>query len=175
MNLILDFLQNFLFEIIFVLIFSCGLSTLYITKVKNTINLKNVGINRIYKQGNNISHMNKAIQESCQIKVIAFMPFSFLFNNKELLVEKIKDGCNIKILVGKPGSLLLTELCQMERHTDNDISEQSQMIINILNGIKVYAGDDATDIIEVRTYNTEIRNPAIIHVKNDKSNNTLLI
>lgn len=166
MGLILEFLKSFLFEVIFVLIFSCGLFTLYITKVKNIINLKNVGINHIYKQGNNNTHMNKAIEESSQIKIIAFMPFSFIFNNKELLVKKIKEGCNIKFLIGKPDSLLLKEICQMERHSNNDISEQCPIVINLLNSIKFDAGNDATGTIEVRTYNTEIRNPAIICIKN---------
>lgn len=40
MDIILEFLKNFLNEIILTLIFSCGFITLFVTKVKNTINLK---------------------------------------------------------------------------------------------------------------------------------------
>jgi len=171
MNIIQNFFESLLFEIIFFFLFSSGLFALYLRKAKNSVNLKSIGIHHIHKKGQNIKNTINAINSSRQIKIIAFMPYSFIFDYKELLVKKIKDGCNIKFLVCSPNSLLLKELSQMERHVDNDISSQYDLLINLLQGIKADAGNEATGSIEVRMYNTEIRNPAIICIdeKNNKS------
>ena len=169
MDIIKIFFENLLFEIIFFFLFSGGLFALYLRKAKNSINLKSIGIHHIHKKGQNIKNTINAIKSSRQIKVIAIMPYSFIFDYKELLVKIIKEGCNIKFLVCAPKSLLLKELSQMERYANNDISKQYDLIINLLKSIKENAGAEATGSIEVRMYNTEIRNPAIICI--DENNN----
>ena len=167
MNWLKDFIENFIFEIIFVIVFSGGFFTLYITKIKNTINFKHVGINRVYKRGRDISNMQKAMRDARQIKLISFMPYNFLFAYKELIVQKIKEGCNMQILIGQKTSPVLVELCQIERHTDSDLVNQIPLVLNLLKGITKDAGHNAIGSIEVRTYNAEIRNPATICTKNN--------
>lgn len=83
----------------FLIIFSSGAIILYLKKIKNIINLKSLGINYIYKKGHNLKKTLKVIKKSRQIKIIAFMPYSFVFDYKEILIEQIKAGCNINILI----------------------------------------------------------------------------
>lgn len=171
MTVLEDFIRSFAYEIIFTIVFSSGIMAIFLSKIRNGINLKAVGINYIHKKGKDVKNMQKAIKTSRQIKIISFMPFSFVFDYKDMLVERIKDGCDIKMLVCNKESSLLKDICKIERNTYDDIANQFQPLINLITSIKSDAGDDSTGAIEVRTYNTEIRNPAIICV--DKEENIL--
>lgn len=165
--MITEFFKEFLFEIIFTIVLTSGVVTFHLTKLRKMINTKNVGINRVYKKGKDIKGMIKTIEKSNQVKMIAFMPYNFVFTHKSLLIQKVKDGCNIKILIGNEDSQLLKELCQIERGVEDDIAKEFVPLINLLKSIKNSAGDEATGTIEVRTYNTEIRNPGIICTRED--------
>ena len=168
MELILEFFKNFIFEIIYTIIFSSGVLIFFTRKMRRTIDAKSVGIKCIHKRGKDVKHLQNSVKKSKQIKMISFMPFYFVFDHKEQLVKKIREGCSIKFLVCNKDMPLLKDLCQIERHVDNDIANLFEQLINLLSSIKKDAGDDATGSIEVRTYNTEIRNPATICYEQDE-------
>lgn len=169
MDMITDFFKAFIYEIIFTLIISTGAVTFCFATLRNTINIKKLGIHRVHKEGKDINNMIKAIKKSRQIKIISFMPYNFVYDHKDKLVQKIKDGCNIKLLISNKDSLLLRELCQIKRNVDDDIAREFEPLINLLKNIKQEAGIDSTGMIEVRTYNTEIRNPSIICIGENES------
>lgn len=161
-------------EIIFGRLLDWFLSTKPFVMLSNLIYLNKAGIKRIHNQGKDLRSMIKAIEKAYVIKFIAFMPHSFVFDHKHLLVEKIKSGCHIRILVCEPSQLMLTELSRMENRADNDISNLFDSLLNLLKSIKKEAGKDALGSIELRTYNTEARNPATICIDHNGKKSAFL-
>lgn len=174
MSFFSSFLEDFFKEIIFTLFFSSGLMAVYIAKMRKALNETSIGITHVHKHGKDVKNLIKAMQSAREINIIAFVPFSFVFDNRELLTKKIKDGCMIRILLCQYDSPLLKEISQIERNSDYDIANQIDPLINMLKCIKNDAGVDSTGSIEVRAYYTEIRNPAIICVDADKCKSAFL-
>ncbi|MBQ3426125.1 MAG: hypothetical protein IJH37_03150 [Clostridia bacterium] len=170
MNIILELLKEFLLQIICTIV----LSSFLITKLHTTIRSKSIGIKNIHKRGMNVKNLEKSIKKASIIKVLAFMPYYFTFDHKELLVNKVREGCSLQFLACNKDSLLLKELCQIERHVDNDIADLFDPFTNLLESIKTDAGVDTTGSIELRTYNTEIRNPVIICCDKDGKKSAFL-
>ena len=162
MGLLFDFFQAFLFEIIFCVIFAGGFFTLYINKIRNSINKKAVGISHIYTRGKDIKNFQKAIENASNICIISFVPYSLIFDNRVLFTKKIKEGCRIKILMGDKDSALLKDLSQIEYENDTDIADKVDLLIRLLDKIQKDAGPEATGVFEVKQYSTEIRNPVTI-------------
>lgn len=174
MNIIFDFLKNFIYEIIFTIVLSSGVIALHTTKINRIINLKAVGITHIHKKGRDVKRLMRSIEKASKICIIAFVPYSLVFDNRELLTEKIKEGCNIKILLCRYDSPVIKEVCQIENDTDYDIANKIEPLKNLLTRMKIDAGIESTGTIEVRTYNTEMRNPAIICYDKDDNKSAFL-
>lgn len=164
-----EFAEAFLFEVIFFIFFSGGMMGLLISKVKSSIDQSWTGVSRIHKKGKDVRNIKKSINKAKTIYILGFVPYNFVFDNREILTSKIKHGCKIKVLFCEYNSPVIKELSQIDNGTDGDIANKIGPLYNQLRSIKADAGAEATGVFEVRECNTEIRNPVIICF--DKDNN----
>ena len=169
MAMLIDFIKSLVYEIIFWLLLSCGLTAFITTKVKNVMSEKLLGINHIHKKGNNVKAVTKALMNAREVKIVSFLPFSLLFTYKNYFVDLLKNKCDIKILVCHPESQTLSEICRIEKRSDDDLEKLFPNFQHLLESIVKEAGINKNHSLELRTCNTEIRNPCLICI--DKNNN----
>ena len=156
------FLDAFLLEVIIVLLFSGGIMSFILEKIKSVLYGKRAGISRIYKKGKDIKSIQESIAAAQSVCILGFVPNNFVFDNRILLTEAIKNGCKINILHCSYNSPVLKELSQIDNGTDLDVANNIQPLENQLRRINSDAGTNSTGYFEIRKCFTEIRNPCII-------------
>ena len=167
MQIISDFVKEFLYQIIFTAILSSGFFAVYYRKLRLMADFKALGICRIYKCGNDIKSTKKHMSKSKQIMQISYLPYQFIYEYRLILEKALSNGCAIKLLMCEPESELLKEAVQMENGDENKNPDKFESLIKMLQSMKM--SSTGTGTIEVRTFNAEIRNPVTIY--SDKSDN----
>ena len=150
-----------------------GFLSAIITKMQISIELKANGIKRIYPYGRNIKSLEKKMQNCKTIKILGFSALGFTHSYSEILIEHIAHGGKVEFLLAKENSEFVTEAAQMEGRKDTVIADSIKQTLDLLRTTKKKAlkraqsMDSTCGTIEVRQYNTEIRNQLII-CKDDK-------
>lgn len=156
------FFDAFLLEVVIVLLFSGGLLAFALDMIRTSLYGKWSGVSRIHKKGKDIKSLKRAILNAKEVCILGFVPYNFVFDNRELLIQKIQDGCKINILHCEYASPVLKELSQIDNRTDWDVPNKIKLLENELRSIKSYAKHGSTGYFEIRKCSAEIRNPCII-------------
>lgn len=109
-----NFFESFFIEIVITIIFSTTLFAFYVKKFRNRINERALNLTKIYKEGKDIKKMKRAMQSASKIYSLAFVPYSLIVDNEELLVKKLNEGCCIRFLFCNSDSTMIKEASEME-------------------------------------------------------------
>lgn len=158
--MIYDFISNFAISLILTIIFSFSFIALFINKANNTIDSIHVGIKKIYSHGKPKSIMHSFLSAK-EIFVFVYAGDGFIQSNRKNFVKALENGSKIYILVGKMKSeffsdILMMESIQDKKYLDNKV-EATLADLKMFKSKSPTAGE-----IEVRSFNTELRNQIII-------------
>lgn len=149
-------------------VITVGFLSAIITKLQMSIELRTNGIKRVYPQGRNIKALEKRMQNCRTIKVLGFSAQGFTHSYRKVLTAHIARGGKIEYLLAKENSDFVVEAAQMEGRSDTVIADSIMQTLDLLRAIKQDALKEAQRIgascgdIEVRQFNTEIRNQLVI-------------
>ena len=154
-------------------VIAVGFLSAIVTKMQTSIELKANGIKRIYPHGRNVKTLEKKMQNCKTIKILGFSALGFTHSYRKILTEHIAHGGKVEFLLAKENSEFVIEATQMEGRRDKVITNSIEQTLDLLDAIRRDANKKAQSMeavcgsIEVRQYNTEIRNQLII-CKDDK-------
>jgi len=163
----IEILKSFVFQIIISLIFSVSFISLFVKKANNTIDSMHVGIKRIYSRGTNIKSLLKSLLSIREFYLLAYAGDGFIQSNRETLSKAFENGAHLFILIGKKKSDYLKDVSKIEKLGEYHIDHKIDNVIDEFKAMKSKF-PNVRGKIEVRKYNTELRNPMII-CKDDKA------
>lgn len=160
-------------------VISVTLVSFVINKFKFSFDLQNNGIKRIHAKGQAVKSFEKMLRsDKCkEIKVLGFSAHGFTHSYRSELTKYVASGGHIKYLLSNPDTLFVRQAAEMEGRSENSISNSVNSSIEIINKISQDAKEHAkrngrtSGTIEVRFYDTEIRNQLLLCTDND--NNTI--
>ena len=154
-------------------VITIGFLSTIVTRVQTSIELRAYGIKKIYPHGRNIKSLERKMQNCKTIKVLGFSALGFTHSYRKILTEHIAKGGKVEFLLAKENSELVVEATQMEGRGSEAITNSIEQTLELLGAIKKDAlkraehADSTCGSIEIRQYNTEIRNQLVI-CKDDK-------
>lgn len=137
--------------------------------------LKNNGIKRIYPKGQAIKSLEEALKsDRCnEIKILAFSAEGFMHSYRSEITKFVACGGHLKCLLSKQDTLFIKQASEMEGRSENAIAGSINSSIEII--LSIYK--DAKNLprknrsrngtIEIRLYDTEIRNQLILCTDRD--------
>lgn len=162
MESLISFVKQFIGEIIITVLFSTSFLTLYFGKLRYALEESMLGIRRIHRLGKNVKSMQQAIKKAKRIMHISFLGHGFIFDYRTLLEDRIAEGCIMQFMFAKKESTLLREMSIMENDAPDSISSKFEPTLDMLKSIIGRANPESVSSIEVRTFDSEIRNPITI-------------
>jgi hypothetical protein len=171
----LEIISSSFFESLFTFLFGSiagGVSVFSIisSRVSTGASFSAYGIKRLYPHGRNIKSLEKKMQNCKTIKVLGFSALGFTYSYRRILTEHIAKGGKLEFLLAKENSELVVDATQMEGRGSKAITNSIEQTLELLGAIKKDALKKAEHVdsicgsIEIRQYNTEIRNQLIICV-----------
>lgn len=145
-----------------------------IRKLTLSIDFRNNGIKCIHPKGQSVRSMTKMIKsDTCkEIRVLGLSALGFSHSYRSDLTNFIASGGNIKYLLSKPEGQFVIQASQMEGRPDNSIADSVKQSIDVIRAINEDAkrlanqNQRSCGTIELRYYDTEIRNQLILCIDN---------
>ncbi len=155
-------------------IFTAGILSAIITKLQKGLELHSNGIKRIYPYGKNIKSLEKTMKNCTTIKILGFSALGITHSYRRVLTNHLAKGGKLEFLLAKEDSEITTEASLMENRGTKAIANSIGETFELLKAIKIDSEKEAEKTgkkcgdIEVRQYNTEIRNQLIICINSEK-------
>lgn len=132
--------------------------------------LNDFGIKKIHLKGQSVESFESVLRsDRCkEIKIFALSAQGFIHYYREDLTQFVARGGNLKLLLAKDDTLFIRQASEMENRNARSIGNTIELSMDILHGIYRDAEEIArlkgsiNGTIEVRLFDTEMRNPVII-------------
>ncbi|MCL2188604.1 MAG: hypothetical protein FWC16_05135 [Defluviitaleaceae bacterium] len=154
----MDFITKYIFD----KIISGSFSGIY-----NYIKSKRIGIKLIHETAKNSDkNLVQALSTAKNFYMISYVGDAFIQRHTEEFIKALKNNITMKLLIGKKNSEYLSEASQMYNYKNEHIDGKIDSLTDALAALKL-STKDSKGTIELRHYNTEMRNPMFI-CENDK-------
>lgn len=155
-------------------IVSSTVISFFIRKFTLSIDFRNNGIKCIHPKGQSVRSMTKMFKsDTCkEIRVLGLSALGLSHSYRDDLTKFIANGGNIKYLLSKPEGQFVIQASQMEGRPDNAVADSVKQSIDIIRAINKDAKELANKkqrscgTIELRYYDTEIRNQLVLCIDN---------
>ena len=123
-------------------------------------------VDAIYERGQAVPSFEKALRSdnSKELKVLGFSAEGFLHTYRKDLIRFLGKGNSIKVLLSSPKTDFTQQASEMENRPKDAIDQSIKSALSILQAIheSVEKTSTITGSIEIRFYDTEIRNQCLI-------------
>ncbi|MCR4935787.1 MAG: hypothetical protein K5990_04805 [Oscillospiraceae bacterium] len=173
----MDWLFNVLISAVVSSIISASLVSILSEKIKLSFDLQNNSIKHIHSKGQAVKSFEKKLRsKACkEVKVLGFSAQGFTHSYRSELVNFVASGGHLQYLLCKPEGTFIRQAAEMEGRSPTAILDSVVASIEIIRLIYDEAKERAQrnqrtcGTIEVRYYETEIRNQLLLCVDNENN------
>jgi len=148
--------------------------SIIVNKMQLSLELRLNGIKRIHPYGKNVKSLEKTMKKSRTIKVLGFSALGFIHTNRKILTAHVANGGDLEFLLASSETDFVKDAFEMEGRSKDDFSlsiKQSLTLISAIEHDAIKLSENKNNKcgkIEVKRYQTEIRNQLILCIDADQ-------